>query len=396
MNFRQAERMDDIPFSSIRKVFEQVDRLKAEGRTIYPFYIGRPDFDTPAHIKEAAKRALDSGMVAYTSNYGIPELRQALAAKLDKENKLKVDPEREIIVTVGANEAVLMVMMGLLNPGDEVLIPDPMWLHYFYCAKMAGARVVSVPLREADGFQLDPAEIEKRITPRTRMLVINSPHNPTGVVYTRETLQAVADIAERHGLLVLSDEIYEKIIYDGAEHISLATFPNIANQTITVNGFSKSYAMTGWRLGYVVAKPEIIGVLVRVHQYTTVCATSFAQAGAVAALTGPQDSIGYMVGQFDQRRRAIVEAFKDIGGASLVTPKGAFYAFPNLSKLDPSSEAVANLLLNQTGVAVVPGSAFGECGEGHVRISYSCSLQNVQDGMSALQTYWQQAVGQSR
>jgi len=390
MNFRQAERMDDIPFSSIRKVFEQVDRLKAEGRAIYPFYIGRPDFDTPAHIKEAAKRALDSGMVAYTSNYGIPELRQALAAKLDKENKLKVDPEREIIVTVGANEAVLMIMMGLLNPGDEVLIPDPMWLHYFYCAKLAGARVVSVPLREADGFQLDPAEIEKRITPRTRMLVINSPHNPTGVVYTRETLQAVANIAERHGLLVLSDEIYEKIIYDGAEHISLATFPNIANQTITVNGFSKSYAMTGWRLGYVIAKPEIIGVLIRVHQYTTVCATSFAQAGAVAALTGPQDSIAYMVGQFDQRRRAIVEAFKVVNGASLVTPKGAFYAFPNLSKLDPSSEAVANLLLNQTGVAVVPGSAFGECGEGHVRISYSCSLQNVQDGMNALQAYWQQ------
>jgi len=390
MNFRQAERMDDIPFSSIRKVFEQVDRLKAEGRAIYPFYIGRPDFDTPAHIKEAAKRALDSGMVAYTSNYGIPELRQALAAKLDKENMLKVDPEREIIVTVGANEAVLMIMMGLLNPGDEVLIPDPMWLHYFYCAKLAGARVVSVPLREADGFQLDPAEIEKRITPRTRMLVINSPHNPTGVVYTRETLQAVANIAERHGLLVLSDEIYEKIIYDGAEHISLATFPNIANQTITVNGFSKSYAMTGWRLGYVIAKPEIIGVLIRVHQYTTVCATSFAQAGAVAALTGPQDSIAYMVGQFDQRRRAIVEAFKVVNGASLVTPKGAFYAFPNLSKLDPSSEAVANLLLNQTGVAVVPGSAFGECGEGHVRISYSCSLQNVQDGMNALQAYWQQ------
>jgi aminotransferase len=392
VNFRQAERMDDIPFSSIRKVFEQVDKLKAEGRTIYPFYIGRPDFDTPAHIKEAAKQALDEGLVAYTSNYGIPELRQAIASKLDKENHLKVDPNREIIVTVGDNEAILMAMLGLLNPGDEVLIPDPMWLHYFYCARLAGAQVVSVPLRAVDGFQLDPAEITKRITPRTKMVIINTPHNPTGVVYSRETLQAVADIAEQHGLLVLSDEIYEKIIYDDAEHISLGTFPNIANQTITVNGFSKSYAMTGWRLGYVVARPEIINVLVRVHQYTTVCATSFAQAGAVAAINGPQDSIGYMVGQFDQRRRAIIEAFQEIEGASMVTPKGAFYSFPDLSSLDKDSQIIASILLQDTGVAVVPGSAFGQYGEGHVRLSYSCSLADVKSGMEALKNYWRQKV----
>ncbi len=389
---QQAERMNDIPFSSIRKVFEQVDQLKAQGRTIYPYYIGRPNFDTPAHIKEAAKQALDDGLVAYTSNYGLPELRQAISQKLLADNRLTVDPDREIIVTVGANEAVLMAMLGLLNPGDEVLIPDPMWLHYFYCAHLAGAKIVGVPLREADGFQLDPDEIERRITPRTRMIVVNSPHNPTGVVYTRDTLAKVAAIAAKHDLFVMSDEIYEKIIFDGAEHVSMATFPEIADKTLTVNGFSKSYAMTGWRLGYVVAKPEIIGVLVRVHQYTTVCATSFAQAGANAALRGPQESIAQMVGEFDRRRRAIVEAFEGLPGASLVTPTGAFYAFPNLSALGGDSEGIARRLLTETGIAVVPGAAFGEYGEGHVRISYACSLADVENGMAALAEFWRSAV----
>ncbi len=388
MNFKQAERMDDIPFSGIRKVMEQVDTLKAQGRTIYPFYIGRPDFDTPQHIKDAAKKALDDGLIAYTSNYGLPELRQAIAAKLQKENHFTADPDKEIIVTVGANEAVLMIMVGLLNPGDEVLIPDPMWLHYFYCARLAGARVVSVPLSESDGYQLNPDDIEKRITPRTKMIVVNSPHNPTGVVYTRETLEAVANIAAKHNLLVVSDEIYERIIFDGQKHISMATFPQIAGQVITVNGFSKSYAMTGWRLGYVVAPPELTRVLIRVHQYTTVCATSFAQAGATAALTGPQESIDMMVSKFDERRKVIIDTFAEMPGAGLVKPTGAFYTFPNLSALDPSSEVVAAKLLAATGVAVVPGSAFGEAGEGHVRLAYSASLANVTDGMAALKDYW--------
>jgi aspartate/methionine/tyrosine aminotransferase len=279
-------------------------------------------------------------------------------------------------------------MMGLLNPGDEVLIPDPMWLHYFYCARLAGARVASIPLSESDGYQLNPDDIEKRITPNTRMIVVNTPHNPTGVVYTRETLEAVANIAAKHNLIVLSDEIYERIIFDGQEHISMATFPQIAGQVVTVNGFSKSYAMTGWRLGYVVAPPDITKMLIRVHQYTTVCATSFAQAGATAALTGPQESIDMMVGKFDERRKVIIDTFAQMPGAGLVKPTGAFYTFPNLSAIDPSSEVIAQKLLAATGVAVVPGSAFGEAGEGHVRLAYSASLQNVTDGMAALKDYW--------
>ena len=209
---------------------------------------------------------------------------------------------RQIIVTVGANEAILLAMLATLNPGDEVLVPDPMWLHYFYCAQLAGARVVSVPLRAEDGWQLDPAEVERRITPRTRMVVLNSPHNPTGAVYPRATFEAIAEIVERHDLLLLSDEIYQKLRYDGVEHVSPAAMPQIADRTITVDGFSKTYAMTGWRLGYVVAPPQLIDSMIRVHQYTTVCATSFAQAGAVAALRGPQESVQAMVAEFDHRR----------------------------------------------------------------------------------------------
>ena len=390
---RAAARMDDIPFSSIRKVFEQVDTLKAAGRRIYPFYIGRPDFDTPAHIKDAAKQALDDGLVAYTSNYGIPELRRALADKLRDDNGLDIDPDRGVIVTVGANEAILMIMMGLLNPGDEVLIPDPMWLHYFYCARLAGAQVVSVPLRHSAGFQLDPDDLRSRITPRTRMIVLNTPHNPTGVVTGRETLEAVAAIAQQHDLLVVSDEIYEKIIFDGQEHISIGGFDGMAERTLTVNGFSKSYAMTGWRLGYVAGPPDLIDVLIRVHQYTTVCATSFAQAGAVAALRGPQDSIAQMVAAFDERRQALIAAFETMPGMSLVRPTGAFYAFPHIDQPDADSDAFAAGLLREAGVALVPGAAFGEYGEGFLRISYACALDDVRAGLDALRSYHASLAG---
>lgn len=205
MHNHEAERMQLIPFSNIRTIFEQVDRLKADGRAIVPFHIGRPDFDTPQHIKEAAKQALDRGLTAYTSNYGLLELRQAIANSLARNNSTQVDSERQIIVTVGANEAILLAMLATLNPGDEVLVPDPMWLHYFYCARLAGAQVVSVPLHAADSWQLDPDEVARRITPRTRMVILNSPHNPTGAVYPRETFNAIADLVEQHDLLLLSD-----------------------------------------------------------------------------------------------------------------------------------------------------------------------------------------------
>jgi aminotransferase len=383
----EARRMKDIPFSGIRRVFERVNAMNAEGRCVVPFHIGRPDFDTPQHIKEAAKCALDQGLTAYTSNFGLRELREAIAQVLIKERGWAVDSERQIIVTVGANEGVLLAMLAILNPGDEVLIPDPMWLHYFYCARLSGARVVSVPLRESNEYQLDPADLEERITSRTRMIVINTPHNPTGAMFTREVIEAVADIVHRHGLILVSDEIYEKMVYGDAAHVSPCGMDKIADQTIMIHGFSKTYAMTGWRLGYVVASPHLIDIMIRVHQYTTVCATSFAQAGAIAALASPQDCVREMLSEFERRRTAIIAAFADMPGTRLVPPRGAFYAFPNVSALSPNSREFSDQLLERAAVAVVPGSAFGEYGEGHVRISYACSLSDVQRGMAALREF---------
>jgi aminotransferase len=392
---RTAGRMKDIPFSSIRSMFERVDEMKARGLAPIPFYIGQPDFDTPEHIRQAAKDALDQGLTAYTSNYGLPALRRAIAHKLQVDNGIQVDPERQVIVTVGTNEAVLLAMLACLDPGDEVLIPDPSWLHYFYCARLAGARPVSVPLREENGFQLDPDDLERLASPRTRMLVLNSPHNPTGALFSPATVQAIVRFVERRGLLLLSDEIYEKLVYNQAAasdqvHISPGAVPAIAEQTITVNGFSKAYAMTGWRVGYAVASPRLIDAMVRVHQYTTICATSFAQAGALAALNGPQDCVQSMLAEFSQRRAVIVEGIQRIPELKLVPPQGAFYAFVNVKALGASSEAVARDLLEKAAVAVVPGSAFGEYGEGYIRISFACKLALVKEGVQAIQRYCQQ------
>ncbi len=410
---KTADRMKDIPFSSIRSMFEQVDEMKARGLAPIPFYIGQPDFDTPEHIRQAAKDALDHGLTAYTSNYGLPALRQAIAHKLQVDNGIRVDPDRQVIVTVGTNEAVLLAMLANLDPGDEVLIPDPSWLHYFYCARLAGAIPVSVPLREENGFQLDPDDLERLASPRTRMLVLNSPHNPTGARFSPETVQAIARFVERRGLLLISDEIYEKLIYNqpavgdqpaatGGQSTpdqpaatdqpgtSPGAIPAIAEQTITVNGFSKAYAMTGWRVGYAAASPPLIDAMIRVHQYTTICATSFAQAGAVAALTGPQDCVQFMLAEFSQRRAAIVEGIQRIPQLKLVPPQGAFYAFVNVKALGASSEAVARDWLEKAGVAVVPGSAFGEYGEGYIRISFACKLAQVREGVQAIQRYCQQ------
>jgi aminotransferase len=382
----EAERMKCIPFSGIRKVFEKARSLEEKGHRVINLGIGRPDFDTPVHIKQATKEALDAGMVHYSSNYGLPELRAGVAAKLQQDNGLTYDPNGEIIVTVGANEAILMAMAATLNPGDEVIIPDPAWLHYFYCARLVGGVPVAVPLCEEMEFKLDPDDVARVITPRTRMLVVTTPHNPTGSVLDREILQALADIADEYDLLVLSDEIYEKIIYDGAEHISFATLPGMRERTLTVNGFTKAYAMDGWRLGYVAAPRELIAVLVRVHQYTTVCATTFIQMGAVAAYRGPQDCVAEMVAEFDRRRQYLIPALNEIEGISCVRPQGAFYTFPSIKATGKSSAEIADFLLEEARVALIPGSAFGQYGEGYLRIAYSNSLENIQEAMGRIKT----------
>ena len=325
---RIADRMKAIPFSGIRGVFEEVVRREKMGEKIIHLNIGEPDFDTPKHIKDAAKKALDEEKVHYSSNYGIPELREALAQKLSQENGLSYDPATEIIVTVGGNEAVLISMLGLLNPGDEVLIPDPCWLNYFYCVQMAGAVPISVPAKEEHQFVPHIDDFRSRITPRTRMIVINTPNNPTGAVYTAKALEDLAQLAREKDLFVLSDEIYEKMAYDGTRHVSIGSLPGMKERTITVNGFSKNYSMTGWRLGCVGAHREVISALIRIHQYATICATSFAQWGAVAALRGPQTEITPYDGRVRPEKKPCLHGFKGYAGDSRGETVGGFLHFP--------------------------------------------------------------------
>ncbi len=379
-----ADRMAAIPFSGIRQVFEEVTRLEKAGEKIIHLNIGRPDFDTPAHIKEAAKKALDDSKVHYSSNYGFPELRNALTRKFQEENNLSYDPNNEIIVTVGGNEAVLITMLGLLNPEDEVLIPDPCWLNYFYCVQMAGAVPVSVPAREEHGFVPHIDDFRSLVTPKTRMIVINTPNNPTGAVYTTAALEALAQLAVEKDLYVLSDEIYEKMVYDGRRHVSFGSLPGMKERTITVNGFSKNYSMTGWRLGVAAAQPEVISALVRIHQYATICATSFAQMGAVAALNGPQEDIYRMIAEFDRRRTLVSSALQQMPGIQVANPAGAFYIFPNIKETGKTSQEMALYLLQEAKIAVVPGHVFGDFGEGYIRLSYANSYENLEKAMTQM------------
>ncbi len=381
---RTADRMKSIPFSGIRGVFEEVARREKMGEKIIHLNIGEPDFDTPKHIKEAAMKALDEEKIHYSSNYGIPELREAIAQKLSQENGLSYQPATDIIVTVGGNEAVLITMLGLLNPGDEVLIPDPCWLNYFYCVQMAGAVPISVPAKEAHQFVPQIDDFRSRVTPRTRMIVINTPNNPTGAVYTAEALGALDQLAREKDLFVLSDEIYEKMAYDGARHISIASLPGMRERAITANGFSKAYSMTGWRLGFVAADREVISALIRIHQYATICATSFAQWGAVAAIRGPQEEVHRMIHEFDRRRNLVYTALKGMKGIQVVKPLGAFYIFPNISGTGKTPMELTQYLIEKAKVAVVPGSVFGDFGKEHIRISYANSYHNLEMAMEKM------------
>ena len=376
-----ANRMESIPFSGIRTIFEEVTRREKAGEKIIHLNIGRPDFDTPAHIKEAAKKALDEKKVHYSSNYGIPPLTQALADKLQQDNQMSYAPS-EIIVTVGGNEAVFMAMMGLLDSGDEVLIPDPCWLNYFYCVQMAGAVPISVPAKEEHQFTPHIDDFRSRITDKTKMIVINTPNNPTGSVYSAEFLAELAQLAVEKDLYVLSDEIYEKMVYDGHRHVSFGSLAGMKERTVTVSGFSKNYSMTGWRLGFVAASPDAISAMVRIHQYVTICATSFAQWGAVAALTGPQDDVHHMVGEFDKRGALVSSALQEMPGIQVSKPAGAFYIFPSIKETGKSSQEMAQYLLDEAKIAVVPGHVFGDFGEGYIRLSYANSYENLEMALS--------------
>lgn len=382
-----AERMSRIPFSGIRKVFEEVHAREEAGQNIINLGIGRPDFDTPQNIKDATKKALDDGHVYYASNYGNDDLREAIAAKFKRDNGLDYDAKEEIMVTVGANEAVFLTMMAFINPGDEVLVPDPFWPHYFPCVELAGGIPVSVPIYEENGFNPTKEDLLKLCTDKTKLIIVNSPQNPTGAVFTKETLQGIADVAIEKNLMVMSDEIYENLIYGGEKHVSIGTLPGMRERTVTVNGFSKSYAMTGWRLGYVGLDKSLMSPMVRAHQYSTVCVSTFSQFGATEALNGPQDSMHSMVAEFGRRRDLVVASLEEMENITFSQPKGAFYVMVNVSGMGKPTEQVALELLD-AGVAVVPWEAMGQYGQGLVRLSYANSYENLEIAMERMKSYF--------
>jgi aspartate/methionine/tyrosine aminotransferase len=345
---------------------------------------GDPDFKTPEHIVDAAFHAARRGFTHYTDIFGTLELRRAIAEKLEAEKGIDADPETEVTVTSGCQEAMLVAGLGLLNKGDEALIIDPYYPACLEDTLLAEAKPVPVALNEKAGYEVDAETLEKSVTERTRMIWMCNPSNPTGHVFSRQDLEIIAETAKKHDLIVFTDEIYEKIIYDDAKHMSIGSLPGMEDRTITVNGFSKTYAMTGWRIGYMVATKRISSILRDVHYYTVLCPNALSQKAAVAALTGPQDCVQEMVREYDRRREFVLHELAEMDSVSCVRPKGAFYVFPNTSMFEKSDEALASRLLKEAGVATAPGSGFGKSGAGHLRVSYSVSPQQLEIGMKRI------------
>ncbi len=378
-----AQRMEHVPFSGIREVFEEADTLAQDGRDIVQLMIGRPDFDTPEPIKEAGIQALRDGKVHYTSNYGIKPLREAIADRLATDCGLSYNPQTEIVVTTGATEAVLSTIFAFAGPGDEVLVPDPSWT-YPASVRMAGATPVRYGMDPEAGFGPDLDELHEAVSPETTLLIVNSPHNPTGSVLSGAQVRALRDFAIDNDLVVLSDEIYEKIVFGDATHQSLAGLDGMHDRTVTVNGFSKAYSMTGWRLGYAAAPDHLLDPIVRVRQYTTTCAPSVAQWAGVRALEGSLHEP--LVRAFEDRRDRVVERIQGVPGMECPEPRGAFYAFPTTPTGATDGRSFAFSLLREEGVALVPGDVFGDQPD-RVRIAYSNSVARIDDAFDRIERW---------
>ncbi|MBI4023689.1 MAG: pyridoxal phosphate-dependent aminotransferase [Verrucomicrobia bacterium] len=359
--------------------------LKAEGKDICSFGAGEPDFDTPDHIKLAAAQALAEGFTKYTPSSGIPELRQAIAEKMKAENGVDYKPN-QIIVSCGAKHSCYNAILATCNSGDEVIIPAPYWLSYPEMAKMAGAEPYIVQTTAENNYKMTPEQLQASISPSSRMVILNSPSNPTGSVYTENEMAALVEVALEDDLFILSDEIYEKVIYDDAKHFSIASMSKrVLEHTITVNGFSKSYAMTGWRLGYLAAAENIAKAVDSIQSHSTSNPTSFAQKGAVAALKESQECVAQMVKVFEERRKLILDGLNAIEGIRCVKPMGAFYVLPDISSFGMNSSQFCELLLDEALVAAVPGIAFGN--DKTIRLSYACSTENIEKGISRLKDF---------
>lgn len=381
MNYT-ADRMQLLGSETAFEMLARAKKLEAAGREVVHLEIGEPDFPTPDNIIEAGVRAMRAGMTKYTPSPGLLQTRETIARYISETREILVDPD-EIVLVPGGKPIMFYAIVATVNPGDEVLYPNPGFPIYESVIRFAGGVPVPLPLREENAFRLDVNELRSLLSPRTKLLILNSPHNPTGGVLTREDITAIADLVREREMLVLADEIYEKIIYDG-EHYSIASLPGMKDKTIILNGFSKTYSMTGWRLGYGVMNKVLAEAVTKLVVNNNSCVPAFTQMAAIEALTGPQAAVTEMARQFRVRRDAMVEGLNNIPGISCVRPQGAFYAFPNVSRLGLPSSRLAEYLLQEAGVATLGGNAFGSYGEGYLRLSYANSLENIEKAINRI------------
>ncbi len=376
-----SKQVNQLSASGIRKFFDLLSSMEG----VISLGVGEPDYATPWHIRERAIYSLEKGDTMYTSNLGMPELRQELARYLENTYALKYDPESELLITVGVSEALDLALRAIIDPGDEVIMPDPCFVAYDACVILAGGKPVMIPTSQETNFEITAGDIEASVTGKTKAILIGYPTNPTGAIMPRDKLEQIAEVARRRELLVISDEIYAKLTY-GAEHTCFATLPGMKNKTILLGGFSKAYAMTGWRIGYAAAQKEIIAAMTKIHQYTMLCAPIMGQVAAIEALKSGDASTAEMVAEYNRRRLVMVKGLNSIGLACF-EPRGAFYTFPSIKSTGMTSEEFAERLLIEEKVAVVPGSAFGKCGQGHVRCCYATSLTDIEKALSRMKRF---------
>lgn len=373
-----------IPPSGIRRFFD----IAAEMDDVISLGVGEPDFVTPWSIRESCVYGLEQGYTSYTANRGLLELREEICALQKRNFNIDYDPKTNVLVTVGVSEALDIAMRAILTPGDEILIPEPCYVSYKACASLAGAVPVAVPAKIENNFSITPADLEAHVTNKTKALLIGYPNNPTGAILTKEQLMDIANFAQEHDLIVISDEIYGDLTYGGERHVCFAGLPGMKDRTILLNGFSKAYAMTGWRIGYAMSNPAIISAMTKIHQYTMLCAPITAQIAAVEALRHGEKYMKKMVSEYDKRRRLIYDGLTN-AGLKCFEPKGAFYIFPDITSTGLTSEEFAEQLLMKEHVALVPGTAFGQCGEGYVRCSYATSVTKISEAIARIEHFVQ-------
>lgn len=376
-----SETIVGIKPSGIRKFFDIVSEMK----DAISLGVGEPDFETPWHIRDEGIKSLEKGKTFYTSNSGLLELRQEMCNYLKRRYDITYRAREEVLVTVGGSEAIDIALRAMVDPGDEVLIPQPSYVSYEPCAVLAGAKPIIIELKHENQFRLTAEELEAAITDKTKILILPFPNNPTGAIMERADLEAIAKVIEKHDLFVVSDEIYSELCYT-EKHVSIVNIPGMRERTILINGFSKSYAMTGWRLGYACGPEEIIAQMTKIHQFCIMCAPTTAQYAAIEALKNGDDDVAMMRESYDQRRRFLVHAFKQMG-LECFEPFGAFYIFPCIKEFGMTSDEFANRFLQEEKVAVVPGTAFGECGEGFIRISYAYSMERLKEAIGRLERF---------